>query len=444
MSLPAAMPDASARILPGLRAWNGAGGNRAQEDQDGLLWLAAPALLRESRETVRTRRLIAQLMTRGLLASVCRRIAAADPGAAAGLLLIASRIDSRMADSLADDGSQPPAACVTPDQWAPLMEAVALLAELGCGPEAPLQDARFRASLARVWDGLSRLARLAGSFFEDPDPRVRANAVESLWGRTDEDAVRRFRAALGDSHPRPVANACVGLYLSGRAEAVRELSNLASHPEPRFRAAAAWAMGRTGHSRFLPLLAEMRAASSGPVSLLKCIVQAKETILAARKLPRTELLLEAAAGPKAGELAVSVQPGDSGRLPVLQRRSLGHRTQWSTGLGLRRRARRHDRPGRTPDLAAHCARSGRRQDWPGSRQRRDGHPLGPHRVVAALESPQAGPWPQRPAPLLPVTGNQPLPFRHLRRNACRPVRDCWCGDKNLWPESPRCGPDSLE
>jgi hypothetical protein len=317
MSLSAAAPDACPRILPDLQARNGAPGHRLREDPDGLLWLAGPALLREPKETARTRRLIAQLMTRGLLASVCRRIAAADPGAAAGLLLIASRIDSRMTDSLAGDGSQPPAAGVTPDQWAPLVEAVVLLAELVCGPEAPLQDARFRAGLALVWDGLSRLARLAGSFFQDPDPRVRANAVESLWGRTDEDAVRRFRAALGDSHPRPVANACVGLYLSGRAEAVRELSNLASHPEPRFRAAAAWAMGRTGHSRFLPLLAEMRAASSGPVSLLKCIVQARERILAAGKLPRTELVLEAAAGAQSGEIAVSVQPGDSGRLPVL-------------------------------------------------------------------------------------------------------------------------------
>lgn len=282
-----------------------------------MLGLAGATLLREAKDTPRTRRLIASLMTRGLLGPVCRRMAAADAGAAAGLLLIASKIDSRMMDSPGDGGPDPAWPPLAAGHLAPLVEAAMLLAELVSGSSDGIHDARIRSALALVCGKFATLARLGESLFEDPDPRVRANAIESLWGRSDEEAVARFRAALGDSHPRPVANACVGLYLAGRAEAVRELGSLASHPEPRFRAAAAWAMGRTGHSRFLPLLAEMRSANPAPVSLLKCIVQAKDRILAVQKLPRDEMSLEAGSIEDGGCLMVRAKTGDSEQ-PVLK------------------------------------------------------------------------------------------------------------------------------
>lgn len=282
-----------------------------------MLALAGVALLREAKDTPRTRRLIASLMTRGLLGSVCRRMAAADAGAAAGLLLIASKIDSRLVHSSEGDASGRIAASPDVGQLAPLVEAALLLAEFIAGSPGGIEDARIRSTLALLSGRLAAVARFADQLLEDTDPRVRANALESLWGRSDEEALQRFRAALEDPHPRPVANACVGLYLAGRAEAVRELSSLASHPEPRFRAAAAWAMGRIGHSRFLPLLAEMRAANPTPVSLLRCIVQARDRILAAQKLPRDEVILEAGAI-EDGVLTVRVKTGDSERIPVLQ------------------------------------------------------------------------------------------------------------------------------
>lgn len=317
MSLNAGAGSAPLQVLPDVPA-RAASVSHEPGDQDGLLGLAGLALLREAKDTPRARRLIASLMTRGLLGPVCRRIASADAGAAAELLLIASKIDSRMLHSLAGGGSGPAAPSLGTDQLAQLVEAVLMLAEYASGVEAGALDGRLRSALALLSGRLSALGRLGDSLFGDPDPRVRANAIESLWGRSDEDAVARFRAALGDSYPRPVANACVGLYLAGRAEAVRELSNMASHPEPRFRAAAAWAMGRTGHSRFLPLLAEMRSANPAPVSLLKCIVQAKDRILAVQKLPRDEMSLEAGSIEDGGCLTVRVKTGDSEQIPILR------------------------------------------------------------------------------------------------------------------------------
>ncbi|MGC8760911.1 MAG: HEAT repeat domain-containing protein [Bryobacteraceae bacterium] len=168
----------------------------------------------------------------------------------------------------------------------PLAEAALLLEQLAWQTGGAVQDARLRSRLALVWGRLAMGARLAERFFEDPDPRVRANAIESLWGRDDEEAVARYGRALQEPYPRTVANACVGLYLAGRTEALRELKALSHHPESRFRAAGAWAMGRTGDPRFLPVLAEMRKASPAPVALLRAIVQARERILAVERLPR--------------------------------------------------------------------------------------------------------------------------------------------------------------
>ncbi|GIU74656.1 MAG: hypothetical protein KatS3mg004_1743 [Bryobacteraceae bacterium] len=255
-----------------------------------MLVLEGAALLREAKETPGARRLIAALLSRGLLAPVCRQIAHTDPGAAAGLFLLAARLNSGAEHILetGDSASLPP---LTADQMDPLAEAALLLAQLARQFSGGVPDARLRSRLALLWGRLATAARLAELYFDDPDPRVRANAIESLWGRDDEEAVARYRRALQDQSPRIVANACVGLYLAGRTEALRELKALGEHPEPRFRAAGAWAMGRTGDRRFLPVLAEMRKASPVPVALLKGIVQARERILAAERLPRQNVLL---------------------------------------------------------------------------------------------------------------------------------------------------------
>ena len=50
----------------------------------------------------------------------------------------------------------------------------------------------------------------------DPDPRIRANAIESLWSVDNAEARSLLHfAAAEDGHNRVVANALLGLYYLG-------------------------------------------------------------------------------------------------------------------------------------------------------------------------------------------------------------------------------------
>jgi len=91
----------------------------------------------------------------------------------------------------------------------------------------------------------------------EEDPRVRANAIESAGTAVAEDLRPLFRSAALDSNNRVAGNALVALYRLGEAEAVRGLHELAFRQDPAFRATAVWAMGETGDSRFLPVLARI-------------------------------------------------------------------------------------------------------------------------------------------------------------------------------------------
>lgn len=290
----------------------GAGGEppRRQEFADadaGILFLTALALLRETRDARKARRLAAALLSRGLLGSVCRELAQADAGAASGALLLAEKVDPKPGRVILEEAPVAPA--IPAAAFEAVVEAARLVAEAARRAGMWQQDVRMRAKLALVWGRLAGLERLGDNYFDDPDGRVRANALESLWGRDDEQALARYRRALQDQAPRVAANACVGLYLAGETEAVRELHSLAQHPEAPFRAAAAWAMERTGDVRFLPLLAEMRRAKPAPVIVLKNVVQARERIHASERLPRTQTALTITGISESGELSVGVRAG---------------------------------------------------------------------------------------------------------------------------------------
>ena len=93
---------------------------------------------------------------------------------------------------------------------------------------------------------------------QDDDPRVRANVIESLWSVGGESRAGCFARGLRDPHHRVVANSLIGLYLQGETSGVSGLVHMAQHDDAIFRAAATWAMGRTGDTRFLPILRQMR------------------------------------------------------------------------------------------------------------------------------------------------------------------------------------------
>lgn len=117
-------------------------------------------------------------------------------------------------------------------------------------------------ALCRVRPNRSLIDRQLAS----PDARVRANAVEALWHAPAGSSVRVFQEALGDDNHRVVVNALVGLYHHGDESYYEKMVALAGHPEPRFRAALAWALGDIREEKLLSLLQKFASDPSSEVS----------------------------------------------------------------------------------------------------------------------------------------------------------------------------------
>jgi HEAT repeat protein len=86
------------------------------------------------------------------------------------------------------------------------------------------------------------------------DERVRANAVESIWGLTTTSARILLEICVGDRSNRVKGNALVGLHLAGREGLGDALVAMAGDTRPRFRSTAAWTMGKIGDAEFEPYL----------------------------------------------------------------------------------------------------------------------------------------------------------------------------------------------
>ena len=89
------------------------------------------------------------------------------------------------------------------------------------------------------------------------DQRVRANAVEALWGANSLPAIRLLEECTHDMNNRVVGNALVGLYLAGSEQALEEVMTLSRSKSWQLRSTAAWAMGRVATLTFKPRLAEL-------------------------------------------------------------------------------------------------------------------------------------------------------------------------------------------
>ncbi len=89
------------------------------------------------------------------------------------------------------------------------------------------------------------------------DPRVRANAIEALWGSTTATSRILYREATRDGNNRVVGNALLGLYLLGDTSSIPQILKMAAHPDPLFRATASWVMQQTGNPRFIPVLQQL-------------------------------------------------------------------------------------------------------------------------------------------------------------------------------------------
>ena len=145
-------------------------------------------------------------------------------------------------------------------------------------------DQRLRSKAILLFCLASRNPQWAERRMADDESRIRASAVEGLWGVNSPPARALMHEASRDIDHRVVANALVGLYMLDGMEAVAQsVETMAASPAPPFRAAAAFAMGQIGESQLVPLLSQMMKDPNPQVrsSVLRALVRIRK----AERLP---------------------------------------------------------------------------------------------------------------------------------------------------------------
>jgi HEAT repeat protein len=169
---------------------------------------------------------------------------------------IEPEIDTKLIHLLPDRDSDP-ANSISAERVLELLDAipqspriVAPLAQLIRDP-----NPRVRAKVTLLMGRLVRNARASEERLTEADHRVRANAIESLWGEKAAWVAGVLWRAAKDPHNRVAGNALYALYKSqGSDKVTPHILQMASHAKPAFRATAAWVMGQTGDPLFLPAL----------------------------------------------------------------------------------------------------------------------------------------------------------------------------------------------
>jgi hypothetical protein len=144
---------------------------------------------------------------------------------------------------------------------------------------------------------------------QETDTRVRANAIEALWGIDTPEARELLQWAARDTDNRVAGNALVGLYRLGEVSPLADLIRMACHDSSSFRRTAAWVMGRTGDPRFSEVLGRMIADSSATVrrsafAAVRRVRKAASQIALATEWPVA--IVASAENPGSGERRLSV------------------------------------------------------------------------------------------------------------------------------------------
>jgi len=122
----------------------------------------------------------------------------------------------------------------------------------------------------------------------EPDGRVRANAVESVWGLDGADVLEVFSTAVQDPVPRVAINGAIGLYRARQTRSIELLAAWAEDERFEFRRSSCWGMGQTLDPRFLPLLVK-RVRDSEP-TVRSNALRAASTIRAHLSVLKQDLL----------------------------------------------------------------------------------------------------------------------------------------------------------
>ena len=140
---------------------------------------------------------------------------------------------------------------------------------------------------------------------DSEDGRVRASAVEGLWGVASPPAQASLWASLKDKNNRVVGNALIGLHRLGEPRVNEFVKRMIEDPRPPFRWTAAWVMGKIGAEEFLEYLE--RATRDPEPHVQRAAGRALESILhggespsemAALPIPQSHLAEPAAPQPR--------------------------------------------------------------------------------------------------------------------------------------------------
>ena len=175
----------------------------------------------------------------------------------------ATRIDSMtdvtlaktLAESFGDEGEPMPA-----EHAARLM---AVLSEISDGSRIQSSLMRLlrhpnpylRSKAVKMIGRGSRSVRWVQNRLQEADPRVRANAIESIWGLDTEEARALLLTTTRDGNNRVAGNALAALYRLGDHRVIPDVMKMAEHESALFRSTAAWVMGESGDPRFTEMLA---------------------------------------------------------------------------------------------------------------------------------------------------------------------------------------------
>jgi hypothetical protein len=126
-------------------------------------------------------------------------------------------------------------------------------------------NAHVRSKAVKMIGRGSRSVRWVQGRLAESDPRVRANAVEALWGVDTEEARALLLSATRDGNNRVAGNALVALYRIGDNSVIPELLKMSEHESALFRSTAAWVMGESGDTRFTETLAGLMRDTNAAV-----------------------------------------------------------------------------------------------------------------------------------------------------------------------------------
>lgn len=154
-------------------------------------------------------------------------------------------------------------------------------------------DTKVRSRAATLMVKVTRETDWVPAALEDPEARVRANALEAFWsGGTSEELQPLLWTALSDRDNRVVGNALLGLYRQGDKRTICLMLEMASDPAERFRATAVWLLGQTVQRDLLP---EVQKLVRDPSSMVR-----RAAVRAARNLNLAPVIEPEPAGDSSG------------------------------------------------------------------------------------------------------------------------------------------------